>query len=71
MRDPALPESYPVPEFHRAEVRRDRPWLIVVEERARHWSRQCTGSDAFWRFYIADIAPDMVRQPQPSGTFGT
>ena len=38
----------------------DRPWLIVIEERARHLSRQRTGSDAFWRFYLADVTS--VRQ---------
>ena len=28
-------------------------WAIVIAERARHQSRQRTGTEAFWRYYLA------------------
>ena len=32
---------------------REDAWAIVIAERARHLSRQRTGTEAFWRFYLA------------------
>lgn len=56
MREPVLPPRHIG----------DRPWLIVIEERARHWARRRTGSDRFWRFYVADVTADMVHHDDPS-----
>ncbi len=50
MPDPA--PSVRVPTIARPTPAHEDPWAIVIAERARHQSRQRTGTEAFWRYYL-------------------
>ncbi len=47
-----MPDRAPPAGTCAAPVREDA-WAIVIAERARHQSRQRTGTEVFWRYYLA------------------